>query len=209
MNEPEAVLYFYLVRFGKTGAARYISQHDTRRSWERASRRAGLPLAYSRGFSPRPRLSFGAPLPVGAIGLREYMVMALYESLKPGDVHKRLSAASIEGLPVVDVTESSRGKARPLWADYDLSLLSQPEDLTARVARLRGDNPVLVARGGVGNERDIRPGVLDIQILRDCFINARLSLEQDDMVTPRDLTVALTTEFSGVTRRDIALSDDT
>ena len=53
-------------RFSKLGKIRFTSQRDVARMWERALRRAGLPLAYTEGFSPRPQLSFGLALPTGA-----------------------------------------------------------------------------------------------------------------------------------------------
>ena len=207
-DSPDSPLHFYLVRFAKSGPARYISQHDVRRAWERANRRARLPLAYSRGFSPKPRLSFGPPLQTGAEGLREYMIMALQEALCAEEVRLRLSAAAIDGLPVVAVTPSRRSKARPLWADYHLHLSGPSSGFTERVAGLRGDEPVMVPRGGAGVVRDIRPGVLDIELATEDRLNARLSLDPEGMVTPRDLSAALGTEFARITRRDIELAAD-
>ena len=60
-------------RFAKLGKIRFTSQRDVARMWERALRRAGLPLAYTAGFSPRPQLSFGLALPTGCESLAEYL----------------------------------------------------------------------------------------------------------------------------------------
>ena len=64
-------------RFAKLGKIRCTSQRDVARMWERALRRAGLPLAYTEGFSPRPQLSFGLALPTGCESVAEYLDVAL------------------------------------------------------------------------------------------------------------------------------------
>jgi uncharacterized protein (DUF2344 family) len=61
------------VRFAKRGKVRFTSHRDTARIWERALRRAGVPVAYSQGFSPRPRISFGLALPTGYQSDGEYL----------------------------------------------------------------------------------------------------------------------------------------
>ena len=60
------------VRYTKTGRIKYTSQRDNARAWERALRRARLPVAYSEGFSPRPLLSFSLALPTGCESQAEY-----------------------------------------------------------------------------------------------------------------------------------------
>ena len=202
--------HYYLVRFGKTGPARYLSQHDVRRAWERVTRRARLPLAYSRGFSPRPRLSFGAPLPLGAEGLREYVVMALEAPIEPEEVQARLAAAAIGGLPVVEVTRVPRRKVQPLWADYELELEDAPEDLRERVARLLEAAKVEVtrSRNDGSTVRDVRPGVLELRVSDGGRLTARLRLDPSGLVTPRNLAGALGLTFCRVVRRDIELASD-
>jgi radical SAM-linked protein len=65
------------LRFTKLGRVRFTSQRDVARMWERALRRATLPLAYTEGFSPRPQLSFGLALPTGCESLAEYLDVVL------------------------------------------------------------------------------------------------------------------------------------
>lgn len=67
-------------RFSKLGRIRFTSQRDVARMWERALRRAALPLAYTEGFSPRPQLSFGLALPTGCESLAEYLDVVLDDS---------------------------------------------------------------------------------------------------------------------------------
>ena len=60
------------IRFAKLGKIRWTSHRDVARMWERAFRRVQLPVAYSAGFSPRPRVSFGLALPTGYESVAEY-----------------------------------------------------------------------------------------------------------------------------------------
>lgn len=77
-------------RFTKTGKVRFISHRDVARIWERALRRTELPVAYSAGFSPRPKLHFGLALSVGHESCAEYLDI---------DVADELSDADVSGLP--------------------------------------------------------------------------------------------------------------
>ena len=197
---------WYLVRFTKTGAARFLSQHDVRRAWERVTRRAGLPLAYSRGFSPKPRLSFGPPLPVGAEGRREYMTMALRDPLEASQVQVFLTSAAIPGMAVVEVARAPGRRVRTSWADYEITVNPPPPDLADRVERLMARDAVEIerARDPDGVKRDIRPGVETLQAENGRLV-ARLRLTQNQIVTSRDLALALEIEPARTVRTDIEL----
>jgi len=71
------------VRFGRGEQVKFISHLDIMRFWERAFRRAELPLAYSQGFSPHPRISLAAPLPVGVTSEFELMDVWLERWMPP------------------------------------------------------------------------------------------------------------------------------
>ncbi|MCD6364114.1 MAG: DUF2344 domain-containing protein [Synergistetes bacterium] len=85
---------------GKRGPFRFISHLDWLNSLKRAIRRAGLRVAYSRGFSPHMRVSLGPPLPVGIEGEREYFDIELEVELEPREVAKRLNAQLPEELGI-------------------------------------------------------------------------------------------------------------
>ena len=74
------------VRFAKRGKVRFLSHRDLARVWERALRRAGIRVAYSEGFSPRPRLSFGLALSTGYESLGEYLDIDLADDLEPEEL---------------------------------------------------------------------------------------------------------------------------
>ncbi len=77
---------------------RYLSHLDLMRLFQRAARRAGLSLAYTCGYSPRPRLSLAAPLPVGATASREYGEVYLGELLSAGAFRRRIGAQLPAGI---------------------------------------------------------------------------------------------------------------
>jgi radical SAM-linked protein len=97
------------VRFAKRGPSRFASHRDIARAIERAVRRAGLPVAYSAGFTPHPKLSYAGAVATGVASEAEYFEIALTRSCEPGDVRDRLDAALPAGLDVMEVTEPGPG----------------------------------------------------------------------------------------------------
>ncbi|MEE8337637.1 MAG: TIGR03936 family radical SAM-associated protein [Dehalococcoidia bacterium] len=93
------------ITYSKDGPARYVAHLDMMRTWERALRRAKLPLAYSQGFSPHARIAMAAPLPVGTIAEREQMDVLFSEGVELGEAHERIAAALPNGIAVVAIEE--------------------------------------------------------------------------------------------------------
>lgn len=81
------------LRIGKRGALRFISHHDMLRLLERSMRRAGLPLRYSAGFNPRPRIVLPVPLEVGVESVDEPVELELAGWLPTTDIKERLAAS--------------------------------------------------------------------------------------------------------------------
>ena len=91
------------IRFGKLGKVRWTSHRDVARMWERAFRRTGVALAYTAGFSPRPKISFGLALPTGHESVAEYLDVELAHE-GPQDIEGVVESLS-DALPVgVDAT---------------------------------------------------------------------------------------------------------
>ena len=97
------------IRYAKRGRARFTSHRDFGRAFERALRRAGVPMAYSSGFSPHPRISYANASPTGAASEAEYLEIGLAEARAPAAVQAALDAALPPGLDVVEVVESPPG----------------------------------------------------------------------------------------------------
>src|SRR5439155_20873998 len=97
------------LRFRKLGKIRFTSHRDVARIWERALRRASLPVAYSEGFSPRPKLSFGLALSTGHESLGEYLDIDLAEPVDVDSVATRLDPCLPVGLDVQTAAEIPPG----------------------------------------------------------------------------------------------------
>jgi radical SAM-linked protein len=91
--------------FSKGDAVKYISHLDMMRLWERALRRANMPLLYSKGFNPRPRISMAAPLAVGLTGRREVMDVFLERIVSPFDFATGVSSQLPSGITLSEVEE--------------------------------------------------------------------------------------------------------
>ena len=99
------------VRFAKRGRLRFLSHRDVARSFERAVRRAGMPVAHSHGFSPHPRLSWIGAAPTGAASEAEYVEIGLTRPVDPAAVAAALDAALPDGLDVL-AAAAARGRRR-------------------------------------------------------------------------------------------------
>ncbi len=131
-------------RFSKLGKIRFTSQRDVARMWERALRRASMPLAYTEGFSPRPQLSFGLALPTGAESLAEYVDVALDPERAAGMGVEVAALPAVldgllpEGLQIEEAVPVERSK----------DSLQQMVTSCSWTMRLVGSDP-----GGAGHDR--------------------------------------------------------
>ena len=97
------------VHYAKRGRARFASHRDFGRALERALRRADIPMAFSSGFSPHPRVSYANASPTGAATEAEYLELGLATRLDPDWVRDQLNAAMPDGLVIVRVVEAGPG----------------------------------------------------------------------------------------------------
>ncbi len=90
------------IRFSKTGDLRHLSHRELMTVFIRAVRRADVPVLYSQGFHPSPRLSFGPPLNVGVSGLREYFDMEVMPAAGMADIKESLNHVLPDGIRVLE-----------------------------------------------------------------------------------------------------------
>jgi radical SAM-linked protein len=98
------------VRFSKVGKVRWTSHRDVARMWERAFRRIGLPVAYTGGFAPRPKVSFGLALPTGGESEAEYLDVEVDRTVDVDGLAAALSAALPAGIDVHAVALVATGE---------------------------------------------------------------------------------------------------
>src|SRR5579863_4922422 len=123
MSEPEAsgrrgvaepaaqtpAVQHLVVRYAKRGKMRFASHRDVARVFERGVRRAGLPIAYSAGFTPHPKISYAGGAPTGVASEAEYLSLALTSREAAAQVAQRLNAALPDGIDVIDVIDDTGG----------------------------------------------------------------------------------------------------
>src|SRR6266581_6383902 len=102
---PAPVAQRLVIRYAKRGRMRFASHRDIARAVERGVRIAGLPIAYSAGFSPHPRISYAGGAQTGTASEAEYLEIALTGPCAAADVRDRLDAALPSGIDVIDVFE--------------------------------------------------------------------------------------------------------
>lgn len=110
------------IKFTKEGTAKFVGHLDTMRYFQKALRRAGLPVAFSGGYSPHMIMSFAAPLGVGTTSLGEYFDLELTETVPTAVIEEALNSTMVEGIRVVSaraVEDGKAGKAMALVAAAD------------------------------------------------------------------------------------------
>jgi len=97
------------LRFAKRGRLRFLSHRDVARTFERGLRRAAVPMAYSAGFNPHPRISYANAAPTGAASEAEYVEIALDRRCDVEQIRLALDSALPDGLDVTEAVEAGPG----------------------------------------------------------------------------------------------------
>jgi radical SAM-linked protein len=156
------------VRYAKRGRLRFTSHRDFCRAFERALVRARIPMAYSSGFNPHPRISYAGASPTGAASEAEYLEIGLAETVDPARLADDLDQALPEGLDVLEVTEAAPGSlADRLEASrWQIDLALPPATVTAAAEAFLARSSVTVERMTKKGLRsfDTRAAVLALQV---------------------------------------------
>jgi radical SAM-linked protein len=137
------------IRYAKRGRLRFTSHRDFSRAFERAVFRARVPMAYSSGFNPHPRISYAGAAPTGSASEAEYLEIALAETVDPTAIHRSLDEAMPDGLDVLQVVESPGGGLADLLeaSRWVMDLPATPlEEGERAVAGFLAEEAVLVER---------------------------------------------------------------
>src|SRR5574339_430986 len=170
------------ITFVKQGPLRYTGHLDLHKLWERAARRAGLPLAYSQGFHPQPKMNMAAALPLGFSSRCEVLDMKLEREVSLGDLSTRLNATLPTGLQVVCVEQvDERAPAlqtQVLAAEYEATLTESIDrsDLQRRLDTVIESD--FIPRERRGKMYDLRPLVEDVYLQPDGKLFMRLAARE-------------------------------
>ena len=210
----------YRVTFSKQGALRYIGHLDLHQVWERTIRRAGLPLAYTQGFHPGPKMQIAAALPLGFSGLAEIIDIWLQDAPEGGqgprppeasaleDYRARLQAAAPPGLNLLRLEpvdpHAPALQTQVSAAEYELTLLEGLDDPAGRVASLLAQ-PSL-PRERRGKPYDLRPLIEDLHLEGES-LSMTLAAREGATGRPEEVldALGLPPEAARVTRKRLIL----
>ncbi len=210
--------------FEKVGTARFISHLDLMRLFQRAFKRAGLPLTHTQGFNPRPSVSIALPLSLGAESHCELLDFDLESPIAPEDIRDRLNAALIDGIRVREVYDNGAKikylallQSR-LTLEYDGGILAGAE---SAIGQLFAQETLVLEkknRNGV-TQQDIIPMIRNLEISRISEGELRLDVLhccQNPSLNPMQLGAAiekylpeLTPDYIRVCREEIYTEDKT
>lgn len=180
------------LRWSRDERMRFLSHRDMIRLFQRAIRRAGIPVEYSQGFSPHQKLSFGPPLPVGYTSEDEYMDIRLTEPLQNGmliDLRKSLP----EGISVGDAV------SRPGFMNSLSTLINMheymvtPPELSGVEGNPKIPDAIIITRVKENKESeiDIRPGLHEMEIVDDSRIRLAIIIDRDGVGRPEEYLSSL------------------
>ena len=156
------------IQYAKRGRLRFTSHRDFSRAFERAVFRARVPMAYSSGFNPHPRISYAGAAPTGSASEAEYLELALAQVVDPADIHSALDEALPDGLDLVETVVSPGGAlADQLEASrWLIDLVVDRERAREAIAAFLATETVTVQRmtkKGL-REFDCRAAVLSLEV---------------------------------------------
>lgn len=201
------------VTFAKGEEVKYISHLDLMRLWERALRRAGVPLLYSKGYNPRPKISLAAPLAVGITGQGEIMDVFLERPLAPLDFATAVKRQLPAGITLVEVQEvyvtlpalQTQVQSTQYLATVDIS--EETTDVEVRVASLlRAEH---LRRRRRDKEYDLRPLIeelwLEVTDEDQCTLGMKLRAGEGGTGRPDEVLaeLGLTDQVKRITRTQL------
>ncbi len=157
--------FFYRIYYQKLSWARFLSQLELMRTFHRAVRRARLPVAFSEGFHPLPKLSFPRALPVGVESEKEVLALELTRRLGEEEIKRRLNQELPEELAVLGVETTTEEQALqvPEEVTYEIELTEPLSPASIEAFLARRSVTLKVRRGKKEKEIELRPFVLSLE----------------------------------------------
>lgn len=203
---PPGERYRWVCNFAIGGDLRFISHHDTLRLFRRALARAEIPLKYSEGFNPHPRIMIPLPRPVGIASRAEALVMETDRDVDPDAALQRLRLQTPQDMELISLRRLERGEQlEPQRVRYRLDL-SETEwnDLNDRVQRLVAAPNILVQRKNPKDKQvrevDIRPYLLDITV-SGRHVEFTTKITGSGTVKPAEVAAALGCDVASINHR--------
>ena len=167
------------IKFSKEGPMKFVGHLDTMRYFQKAIRRAELPVAFSGGYSPHMIMSFAVPLGVGMESLGDYFDLEMAEDMATSEIAARLDEQMAEGMHIVSVRKVEDGKAGKAMAlvaaaDYlvEFRLGKEPSiEWKSRVEEFLAQPEIKVPKQTKRSEKeiDLRPNIYKMEVRENGF----------------------------------------
>jgi radical SAM-linked protein len=188
------------ITFSKQGPLRYTGHLDLHKLWERAARRAELPLAYSQGFHPQPKMNIAAALPLGFSSRCEVLDMRLEKDIPLDGLAEKLNNTMPEGIRVTHIEQVMDERAPALQtqvisAEYKVTAKEAGfgSDLKRRLDSVMESESIIRTRRN--KEYDLRPLIELLDITYENEIFMRLTAKEGATGRPEEVLDALGIPF--------------
>jgi radical SAM-linked protein len=191
------------ITFAKQGALRYTGHLDLHKLWERTARRAELPLAYSQGFHPQPKMNIAAALPLGFSSRCEVMDLRLQKDIPLDGLCEKLQNTLPSGIRVLNVQQVDDGEpalqTQVASAEYEVTL-KEPVDRSELEQRLESViKAESLPRERRGKSYDLRPLIEELSLIPNPsplpLIFMRLKAQEGATGRPEEVLDALNIPF--------------
>ncbi|PSL56679.1 radical SAM-linked protein [Saccharothrix carnea] len=211
-NPSAAPVQKLRLRYAKRGRLRFTSHRDIARTFERALRRAGVPMAYSQGFSPHPKVSWVGAAPTGVASEAEYVEVSVVDRVDPDALRTALDAVLPPGLDVLEVVQSAGGTLperieASAWR-VELPGVS-PEELTEAVTALMASGSVQVERLTKDGKKivDVRPAIVSAEVEASAGVHSSdAGHDARDLSQPCGILMTVVRQTTPTVRPDDVLS---
>jgi len=191
------------IRFNRGTELKFLSHLDSMRLWERAFRRAGIPLAYSEGFTPHPRISLALPLSVGMTSEAEIMDVFISRWIQPQSFISQVKGQLPQGIAILDVSliglEEPSLQSQVCSIEYKVELETdmKAQEIESAIKKLLSaqEIPWQHLRDTGARNYDLRPLVDDLWFIEQhdslCLLGMRLNSGNRGTGRPEQVTRAL------------------
>jgi radical SAM-linked protein len=198
---PPPVVQRLRVHYAKRGRLRFTSHRDFARAFERALRRADVPMGYSAGFSPHPKISYVGAAPTGVSSEAEYLEIGVARECDPESVRAALDEALPEGLDIIEVVPAGPGSlAQRMTAScWRIELAGVTPGAAAEALS------ALLARSELSVERLTKDGRRTVDV-RAPIVSAEVRAAVSDVADRRAILVLVVRQVTPVVRPDDVLA---
>jgi len=192
----------YRIVYAKNELMRYTSNLDVQKSWERTFRRAKLPIAYSQGFHPQPKIQLACPLPLGFLSENEIIDFILIDEVEIIDIRKQLEGKSPPGIEIKEIFKVELSQpslqTQTQAAQYRFEFLKEFD-----IEKLKQNCDKLLKNETIQRERrgkayDLRPLIIDLQFYQlnsKTILRTTLSAKENATGRPEELLLELSIPF--------------